>query len=70
LEGFLIKIGKLRWLERPFLIIGGFLIAVPELSTTIVGVLISLAVILSSILRRKLFQHSLKSSSIDDFHQE
>jgi len=36
-EGYLFWVGKLRWWERPPLIAGGFLIAYPELLTSLIG---------------------------------
>jgi len=36
-EGYLFWVGKLRWWERPLLVVGGFLIAYPELLTSLIG---------------------------------
>jgi len=37
LEGYLLKVGRINWLVRPFLIVGGFLIAYPGWMPTIYG---------------------------------
>lgn len=42
LDGYLLKIGPVGFIGRPFLVVGGFLIAYPEWKTTIVGTAISL----------------------------
>jgi len=55
LEGYLWKVGKVGWLARLLLCLAGFLIAFPDLNTTLIGVplaLLIIAVIL--ILRRRL----------------
>ena len=41
LEGYLFVVGRLRWWVRPFLIIGGFLIAFPSWMPTIYGVVLT-----------------------------
>jgi len=53
LEGYLLVLGKLRWWVRPFLIIGGFLIAYPGLMPTIYGaVLTGLGIVIALLGRR------------------
>ena len=42
MEGYLWGFGKISVIERPIFIIGGFLIALPELYTTIIGVILAL----------------------------
>ncbi|HEY87743.1 MAG TPA: TRAP transporter fused permease subunit [Dehalococcoidia bacterium] len=41
LEGYLLVVGRIRWWVRPFLIVGGFLIAFPEWIPTIYGVVLT-----------------------------
>jgi len=41
LEGYLLVVGRLRWWVRPFLIIGGFLIAFPGWTPTIYGTVLT-----------------------------
>jgi len=54
LEGYIWKVGKIGWLARLLLGSAGFLIAFPDLKTTLIGVplaLLTIAIIL--ILRRR-----------------
>jgi TRAP transporter 4TM/12TM fusion protein len=41
LEGYLLKVGNLKWWVRPFLVVGGFLIAFPEWAPTIYGAVVT-----------------------------
>jgi len=52
LEGYLLKVGMLKMWSRPFLVVGGFLIALPQTSTSIIGVALT-AVVLAIIIMRK-----------------
>ena len=53
LEGYLVKIGRLQLWTRPFLVIGGLLIAFPEWKTTIAGASLVLLVTTIIQIRRK-----------------
>jgi TRAP-type uncharacterized transport system fused permease subunit len=52
LEGYLLLVGRLKMWTRPFLVVGGFLIALPQWSTSIIGVGLT-AVVLAIIFMRK-----------------
>jgi TRAP transporter 4TM/12TM fusion protein len=55
LEGYLLKVGNLKWWARPLLVIGGFLIALPgDWYLTIIGMIISAMVAGIILLRKKL----------------
>ena len=54
MEGYLLKLGKLRLYERPLLVIAGLLFAYPELTTTIIGTALALLAIGIIALRKKL----------------
>jgi len=45
LEGYLMKIGEIRYWARPLLVVGGFLIAFPEWYTTFIGGALTVIVI-------------------------
>jgi TRAP-type uncharacterized transport system fused permease subunit len=53
LEGYLVNVGIAPNWARPFLILAGFLIAFPELKTTIIGAAFGVIVLAAIILRRK-----------------
>ncbi|MFC2003425.1 TRAP transporter permease [Chloroflexota bacterium] len=46
MEGYLLKLGRVTLLARPFLVLAGFLIAFPEWKTTIIGAALAASVIL------------------------
>jgi TRAP transporter 4TM/12TM fusion protein len=56
LEGYLVFVGRLAIWTRPILIVGGFMIALPGIRSTIIGAVIS-AVIICMILMMKKFEH-------------
>jgi TRAP-type uncharacterized transport system fused permease subunit len=45
LEGYLLKVGKLRLWERPLFVIGGFLIAFPNWWTSLIGAVLTVLVV-------------------------
>jgi TRAP transporter 4TM/12TM fusion protein len=45
LEGYLLKVGILKMWSRPFLVVGGFLIALPQLITSVLGIAITVVVL-------------------------
>lgn len=56
LEGYLRPVGNLRWHERAFLILGGFLFAFPEWLTTIVGAAVCAVAIIMVLIRKRALQ--------------
>ena len=54
LEGYLVKVGRLRSWERPFLVAAGFMIALPGWMTTIGGAALAVLVIAIILVRRKM----------------
>ncbi|MBW2609518.1 MAG: TRAP transporter large permease subunit [Deltaproteobacteria bacterium] len=52
LEGYLLWVGKLNIWSRPLLVISGFLIAFPQIPTTIIGVLIG-GLVIAILMRKK-----------------
>ena len=53
LEGYLMGIGNIRWWARPVLVIGGFMIAFPMWLPTVIGAILSGAVIAVLFMSRK-----------------
>lgn len=54
IEGYLLKLGKLKWWMRPPLIVAGFLIAFPEWKATVIGFIVAAATIAIIWSRKKL----------------
>jgi TRAP transporter 4TM/12TM fusion protein len=52
MEGYIWKIGSIELLPRPFLVIGGILITFPEMKTTLIGAILSLAAIVFAVVRK------------------
>jgi TRAP-type uncharacterized transport system fused permease subunit len=53
LEGYLLKVGKLSPWSRPLLIIGGFLIAMPNWTITIAGLALTVLVVAAILVTKK-----------------
>jgi TRAP-type uncharacterized transport system fused permease subunit len=53
LEGYLLRVGKLELWSRPLLILGGFLIAMPEGYSSIIGAIITTVVLVVIFLKRR-----------------
>jgi TRAP transporter 4TM/12TM fusion protein len=53
LEGYLLRIGKLRWWERIAFFIGGFMFAFPDWTSTIIGAVICLATVAACLFRKR-----------------
>jgi len=53
LEGYLLKVGKLSSWSRPLLVIGGFLIAMPNWTMTIVGLALAALVVAAILVAKK-----------------
>jgi len=52
-EGYLWKVGNLVWLARPLLVVGGFLIAFPNLNSTLIGLLfLPFAALITFVIRK------------------
>jgi len=53
LEGYLLKVGKIGWVPRPFLVIGGTLVAIPDWPTTYIGaVVVALGIVIALVAKR------------------
>jgi len=58
LEGYLLKVGRLDLWSRPILTAGGFLIAFPGWTTTIIGAAMTAAVIVVILMKRRVLEKS------------
>ena len=63
LEGYLLKLGRLRLWERPLLVAAGFMIALPEWITTIAGAALTAMVITISLINRRVAAGKLITNS-------
>jgi TRAP transporter 4TM/12TM fusion protein len=53
LEGYMLKVGRLRLWSRPPLVVAGFLIALPGLMTTVIGAALTALIIAVILIRKK-----------------
>jgi TRAP transporter 4TM/12TM fusion protein len=67
LEGYLVRVGNLRPWERLLLVAGGFMIAFPELWTTLAGLGIAAAGIALAVIRRRLFGAKVSESRLVEY---
>jgi len=56
LEGYLVKLGRLTKFHRAIMIVGGFLIAFPQWTATLVGLVLSTMAIIQLVLKRRRIQ--------------
>jgi TRAP-type uncharacterized transport system fused permease subunit len=61
IAGYLIGIGKLNTWERGLYIVSGFLVAFPETYTTFSGAVLTVALVITSLLRKRLSGRNYKS---------